>query len=388
MPAPSPTPTWHLLTGEYPPQRGGVSDYTRMLAQALTRAGQQVHVWAPGDTGAHLDGDVTVHAIPGLLTPLGPARLTRELDRCPGPRRLLLQYVPHAFGMKAMNVPFCAWFATRRQDERWVFFHEIVYPWSPRDRLRHQVLAGTTWVMARLLAQGLDRAFVSIPAWTRHLPANVQPLAEWCPIPSTLPVDPAEAAIQQVRTALGPGPWLGHFGTYAPSITGILEAVLVPLLRAERQRKVLLLGRTSREFAQALVSRHPDLTERVVARGALPGGDVAAHLAAVDLLVQPYPDGVTSRRTTVMAGLSLGCPLVTNTGHHTEPLWRELDAVALVEGTATAPLVQAAERLLSNPTERLQLGERAARAYREHFALERTVERLLRPGPSSREPRS
>ncbi|MFP2934740.1 glycosyltransferase, partial [Pyxidicoccus sp. 3LG] len=108
---------------------------------------------------------------------------------------------------------------------------------------------------------------------------------------------------------------------------------------------------------------------------------VAAHLAACDVLVQPYPDGVSARRTTAMAGLALGRPLVTNNGHLTEPMWRELGAVALVEGTSPEPLVAATERLLADAGARTTLGERAARVYRERFSLERTVEALLRPGP-------
>ncbi|MFP2932857.1 glycosyltransferase, partial [Pyxidicoccus sp. 3LG] len=143
MSPPLTAPAWHVLTGEYPPQPGGVSDYTRQVVHALARAGQEVHVWTPGAAGVHPDVGVTVHRVPGLFTPAGLVRLTRGLDACRGPRRLLLQYVPHAFGMKAMNVPFCAWFAARRRDERWVFFHEVVFPWSPRAPLRHQVLAGT-----------------------------------------------------------------------------------------------------------------------------------------------------------------------------------------------------------------------------------------------------
>ncbi|MCY1016818.1 glycosyltransferase family 4 protein [Pyxidicoccus sp. MSG2] len=380
MPSSSTAPAWHVLTGEYPPQPGGVSDYTRQVATALVRAGQEVYVWAPGDSGVHVEDGVTVHRVPGLFTPVGLTKLARGLDACAGPRRLLLQYVPHAFGMKAMNVPFCAWFAARRKDERWVFFHEVVYPWSPRAPLRHQVLAGTTRVMLRLVAGAADRVFVSIPTWAEHLPARVRRRAEWRPVPSTLPPEAAEGAVAAVRSALGPGPWLGHFGTYGALTVGPLEAVLVPLLRAGAERKALLLGRGSRAFGEALGARHPELAGRWVTRDSLAPEDVVAHLAACDVLVQPYPDGVSARRTTTMAGLALGRPLVTNTGHLTEPMWRGLGAVELVEGTAPEPLVAATERLLSDVAARTALGERAARVYRERFALERTLEALLRPG--------
>ena len=51
---------------------------------------------------------------PGEFGPAGLRRLDRELDRFPGPRTVLVQYTPHAFGWKAMNLPFAAWAASRR----------------------------------------------------------------------------------------------------------------------------------------------------------------------------------------------------------------------------------------------------------------------------------
>ncbi|WP_163869399.1 glycosyltransferase family 4 protein [Myxococcus eversor] len=373
--------SWHLLTGEYPPQPGGVSDYTALVAQALAREDQEVHVWAPGEASARMEHGVTVHRMSGLFTPAGLTHLTRELNRHRAPRRLLLQYVPHAFGMKAMNVPFCAWFASRHRDERWVFFHEIVYPWSLSAAPRHQLLAGVTRVMARLVGEVADRAFVSIPSWAEHLPPRLRHRAEWCPIPSTLPTQVPATARAETQTALGAGPWLGHFGTYGAHIGGPLMSVLVPLLRADGQRKALLIGRGSQGFVQELGALHPELASRVQSRDALASEEVAAHLAAMDLLVQPYPDGVSTRRTTTMAGVSLGRPLVTQPGHLTEPIWRESGAVALADNLTPEALVRVAERLLSQPEERAALGERAARLYRERFALERTVEALLRAAP-------
>jgi glycosyltransferase involved in cell wall biosynthesis len=371
--------SWHVLTGEYPPQPGGVSDYTRLVARALARAGERVHVWAPGAREERTEEGVQVHREPGLFTPLGLARLTRALERMPGPRRLLLQYVPHAFGMKAMNVPFCAWFSARKQDERWIFFHEVVYPWNRGAPLRHQVLAGATRVMAQWVAGNADRTFVSIPAWKEHLPEPARTRAEWRPVPSTLPTEAPPEAVARLRAELGPGPWVGHFGTYGKATSEPLERVLVPLLRAGPERRALLLGRGSQAYAAGLEQRHPELAGRVVFRDSLSPEDAAVCMKASDVLVQPYPDGVSARRTTTMAGLALGVPLVTNTGHLTEPVWRGLGAAALAEGTDPAPLVSLTERLLSHPQEREALGRRAAEVYRERFSLECTVDALRAP---------
>ncbi len=380
MSAASSAPTWHILTGEYPPSPGGVSDYTRQVSHALARAGQDVHVWAPGEGGTQDEGGVTVHRVPGLLTPRGLPALSRGLDACPGPRRLLLQYVPHALGLKAMNVPFCAWFAARQRDERWVYFHEVVFPWSPRAPWRHHILAGTTRLMARLVASSADQVFVSIPQWAEHLPGRVRPRARWLPVPSNLPVEVSPDAVAELRAKLGAGPWLGHFGTYGRLIAEPLEAALVPLLQRDTTRRALLLGRGSRAFVEGVAARHPGLRVRMEARDSLSVEDLAVHLAASAVLLQPYPDGVSARRTTAMAGLALGVPVVTNTGHLTEPLWPSLEAVALAEGTAPASLVERAESLLARADLGRALGQRAARVYRERFSLERTVEALLHPG--------
>jgi len=49
--------TWAIITGEYPPQAGGVSDYTRIVAEALVAAGDEVHVWTPAVSGAEHRSD-------------------------------------------------------------------------------------------------------------------------------------------------------------------------------------------------------------------------------------------------------------------------------------------------------------------------------------------
>jgi hypothetical protein len=38
---------WSILTGEYPPQPGGVSDYTRLVAQGLAALGDEMAMYAP-----------------------------------------------------------------------------------------------------------------------------------------------------------------------------------------------------------------------------------------------------------------------------------------------------------------------------------------------------
>src|SRR5690606_13687540 len=57
---------WHLITGEFPPAPGGVSDYTAAVALGLAAAGDAGDVWCPAP-GASPRPGVTVH--PGSEEP-------------------------------------------------------------------------------------------------------------------------------------------------------------------------------------------------------------------------------------------------------------------------------------------------------------------------------
>ncbi|HEX8435761.1 glycosyltransferase, partial [Archangium sp.] len=267
--------SWHLLTGEFPPQPGGVSDYTWQVAEALAREGVTVHVWAPGERQDTAPEGVTVHRLPEGFGPRGLRRLERELARLPGPKRLVVQYVPHAFGYRAMNVPFTLWLASRRGEDVWLFFHEVSFPWGWDRPWRHNVLGAVTRVMAAIVLARAERVFVSTPWWNErlHKPPRRAPI-EWLPVPSNLPTAPPPSAVEAARASLGVGPdavLLGHLGTYGDLITEMLEEVLPALLRGDARRVVVLAGRGGTRFAEQLTGRHPELAGRVRALGGLPG---------------------------------------------------------------------------------------------------------------------
>jgi hypothetical protein len=100
---------WAIVTGEYPPQPGGVSDYTQLLAEGLVAAGDKVAVYAPSEQHgpATTGSGVRVYRLPDRFSIRGLRRLDGGLAR-DRPDRLLIQYTPHAFGWKAMNLLFVA----------------------------------------------------------------------------------------------------------------------------------------------------------------------------------------------------------------------------------------------------------------------------------------
>ena len=375
---------WHLITGEYPPQRGGVSAYTRQIARGLVEGGDTVHVWAPRSiegTGAEAVADdrgVTVHRLPDRFGINGLRYLTRELDRLPDPKRLLVQYVPHAFGWKAANLPFCFWIRSRRHESIWVMFHEVAYPFDRTETLSRNALAAVNRLMASMVAASAERLFVSIPEWRSHIHHLLAPRTpvEWLPVPSGIPLvdDPVQSARLRARYG-GGAPLVGHFGAYGRSIRKILEPAIVALLETTDCR-VLLLGNGSDCVARDISAQHPLLRDRVHGTGTLGDDDVSRHVTACDVMLQPYPDGISSRRTSAMVALTHARPLVTTTGWLTEPLWEDSGAVVLAPADDPLALAAATAALIPDDNRRVRLGAGGAALYDRRFHLRHSLAAL------------
>jgi hypothetical protein len=385
---------WQIITGEYPPQQGGVSDYTRIVANGLASAGDSVVVWAPPLTGGEsrpdpsqlpggatddpLDPGIEVRRLPDRFGARSLRLLSAALNHTSQPHHLLVQYVPHAFGWKAANVPFCLWLRSRRRDSVWVMFHEVSYPFDRRAGLTLNVLAAVNRVMAALVGGAAERAFVSIPAWRAFVAAvtSADTPVTWLPVPSGIAVVKAPAEIASIRARYAAGHQLvGHFGTYGGLITPLLRGCLSRLIDAS-DCSVLLLGRGSDAACREMVAGAPRFAGRVHGTGVLPAAELSRHIGACDVMLQPYPDGISSRRTSAMVALSHGLPIVTTSGALTEPLWQSSQAVVLVPAGDLDALAAATAALLADPGRRAALAREAGAMYDERFDLRHTIAAL------------
>ena len=256
-------------------------------------------------------------------------------------------------------------------------FHEVRYPLRRNQPLRFNILGVVTRLMAKLVASWARRVFISTPAWEPMLQASVSPHTQirWLPVPSNVPVidEPLGAAASRCRYVGDKGLLLGHFGTYGVQTELILAEVLPQLLRERQDVSVILIGRNSESFVQRFVRKNPELAGSVRAAGSLPPRELSLALAACDVMLQPYPDGVSTRRTSMMAALAHGRATVTTQGNSTERLWHASGAVSIVPVGDGGALSAAALRLLASREERNRLECVARRLYAEHFDLKYTI---------------
>jgi glycosyltransferase involved in cell wall biosynthesis len=237
--------------------------------------------------------------------------------------------------------------------------------------------------MVALLLSRARRVWVAIPAWTERL----QPWAFgrtdlsfcWLPVPSTIAVANSNGAVARLKSgtlARRDGVIIGHFSTYSPEIRRALCAVVPDLFAAVPEAQIELLGRGGERMAAELQSIEGVDGARVRASGDLTTASLSCHLQACDLMMQPYPDGASTRRTTLMAALAHGIPVVTTVGRLSEPFWRSTPAIAAVPAGDTAAMTRVVAALVRQPDQRRRLGAAGRTTYEARFGLSRVIDAL------------
>ena len=183
------------------------------------------------------------------------------------------------------------------------------------------------------------------------------------------------AQVADIRKRLAHrGYLMGHFGTFGHLITDLLDEIL-PTLLAGVDSSVVLLGSGGEDFRQKLLRVHPDLAPRIHATGYLNDAELSCYLSACDVMIQPYPDGLTGRRGSALAPRAHARPVVTNATQVTESFWTESGSVVLAPLTG-AGFLEAVRGLQNNPAEAKRLSGAAREIYLRHFEPSHMVEAI------------
>jgi glycosyltransferase involved in cell wall biosynthesis len=285
-----------------------------------------------------------------------------------------------------MNLPFALMLFRlpgRRLD---LFVHEVGWDVG-RETARRAVAGIVHRVMTWCAARSARHVFVTIPAWqqrlsllgARALPPDVE--ATWVPVSSNVPDSADERRVAELRRALlarthQQRVLVGHFGTFGRFHMGLMPHVVARILDEAHDRTFVLVGRGGAVLRDYIAKERPELAARIVATGGLAAEDVSTHLAACDVLVQPYEDGASTRRGSLMAGVALGRPTIANRGRSTEELWSTERAIHLTDSHAPHAFAGAVTKILADPALRERLAENARRLHAERFAMVHVVAAL------------
>jgi glycosyltransferase involved in cell wall biosynthesis len=276
---------------------------------------------------------------------------------------VVLQYNPFSYGRWgfAPQVPIALarLRLAPRRPKLAVMVHEA---YVPMEGMRWTLMGA--WQRAQLFAIRLSAKviFASSGPLAERL-ARLRPArpTHHLPVASNLPDHRSERG--RARSALGADAEtlvLTAFGTGHPSRSlDLVAAAANPLAQASRDLLLLNLGAGTPPIPGV------DPSIRVHAPGLSPPGELASALAATDIYLAPFEDGVSTRRTTLMAALQHGLPVVGTDGELTDDLLRANLALTPVD---RPDLFAAAVAELANDAGvRAQAGARARRLYEQSF---------------------
>lgn len=324
--------TWsmHILfvTGEYPPQTGGVGAYTAELARAILPLGVEVTVLTTTQVADTFRGKKDVEDSVRVLPIVGRwgmgavaqiARTARTLDA----DWIHVQFQTAAFGMNpALHFGLLALGKSART--AWTY-HDLLVPY-----LFPKAGAGLRRWVVEHPAHHADLVIATNEGDYRQLQKKLGARSSHLhqiPIGSNVRGIRLDAQKRVARRTLrgytDEQVVVGYFGALNRSKGGMTLLRTLQRLVAQGQDAHLLmigdgLGASDPTNAAYLAEVEQAISEvglraRVRWTGRESDKEVSADLNAVDVCLMPYADGASLRRGTLMAALANGCAIVTTT---------------------------------------------------------------------------
>lgn len=324
-----------ILAPDLPPDIGGVGDHAAWAAERLAREGPcwLVTRGAPGPDRIRYG---RLDDIPGLL---------REKRT----EALLVEYVPFLYARSGVAPDLVRLLQGIRSCRTVLLVHEPFMPWSAHPaRLGRSLLQRMQlWDLCR----AASAVAVACEGWRTLISRECTLLPPGSAIPKAALV-PGERA--SIRASLGlreDDRACLFFGSGHPT---------------QRTDWVRQAG-----LRMIVAGRAPWPHDGAVRCGVLPAAEASRVFQACDLQAAPFVDGISARRTSALAGLEHGLPLVTTSGPWTDPSipWGEHVLLAKDER-------EFAERLSEAARDPAPWRARSEALYRAYFDRELLGERL------------
>jgi len=299
-----------LVAGGYPPDLDGIGDYTYWLARALA---ERPDVSRPVDvytrTGDHAPAE-GVRIRPFFeLSRQSSFRGLLPLVREDCPDWLVLQYNPFCWGARGW-CPAVPWTLSQlkampRAPKVAVMFHETTVPKWP---WRFALMYAWQRPILRSVAAQAQAVFVSTKRWLPEIsPFHARARAVVLPVGSNIPR--SHLSKEEAKSLAGVAAnrlVIGLFGGMHVSkpVSWIAE-VIRQAVRQNVKHTVLHVGPCGAVIQRGLSS--PDF----LTLGVLSADAAADALRAMDCVLSPFTDGVSTRRGSVLAALNNGVPVAT-----------------------------------------------------------------------------
>jgi len=226
----------------------------------------------------------------------------------------------------------------------------------------------------RLQLRSLSRVATVLMATTQALARQLGPRGVHVPVASN--ITPVVASFQTARDRLGLGDELvvAMFGRGNPSrALGHAEAAIDAIAQAQLPDRVRVFN-----LGADAPSLHTHPAIRVVSPGKMSAEQLSLHLQASDLMLLPFTDGLSTRRTTLMAALAHGLPVLGQRGPATDDVLLECeDIISMTPVGDRDAFRRSAAKLVADRSLLRARGQAGRRLYLERFDWPHVARRVM-----------
>ncbi len=363
-----------LITPTWPSFNCGIGDYSAHVAQALSLQDDVTVLTAERGVATPVAG-VEVKAI---FNPSNLNEVYRIADYVENekPDWVLLQYNPYSFHARGLNLHLPLMMQTLKKRSPGTKIAVMVHEARrPIESWRHAL--STSWIHWSLstIGRAADVLFFSIDPWVKKYQSWFpNTLVLHLPVGSNIPV--VNLPKQEAKRRLGLESdclTLGIFGRVQPSLSpehikdavGSVKGTGIP-------HAVLYVG-SQGAYVSSQLPGSP-----MIADGPLAPEEVSRRFQAMDCMLLPFVEGVSTRRTSLMTALQHGVAVVGTWGALTDKMLLKQNPAAML----LAPAGNREEykrnmcRLAADAPLREQVGTSGHRFYEENFSWEVIIQRL------------
>jgi glycosyltransferase involved in cell wall biosynthesis len=303
---------------------------------------------------------VDVLAAEGVEACYEAGGLAPVLRMAPAPRWVLLQYNPFRFGRAGFApsvVRDVARLRRRSHAPLAVMVHEA---WIEMTDAKSSLIGAWQRAQLRTLLRYADAVLTSTEALAREIGRG----AVHVPVPANITPVPTSHVAARERLGLDGRLAVALFGQDHPSrALDHAEAAIAALAEVHGHDRlaILNLGAGAPPLG---IPRGVDVSSP----GRLSNDELSLRLWASDIVLLPFTDGVSTRRSTLMAALAHGRPVLGSRGHNTDALLAQAtDAMVLTRADDRAAFTRAAVKLTSDPVRLRAVGDAGRRLYESRF---------------------
>lgn len=362
-----------IITRSLPPEHGGIVDHTMLLGQSLRNFGHRVTFIA--GRGNATDNNLIIE---DSWCKKGLEDLLKRLDEL-AIDHLILQYIPLGFLPNKYSAFSCIkhqldlknfWQACSKKWHTSIIVHDIYYRvWSyPPSWIKGSLQKYLMQSMVRISRN----AFSSSELLVQEMKNWDNPKKiTWLPPSSNLPFSPidkektrSEHKISNdvlILTLFSGGNALHSNAFYVNKIDRYFYKNNIPILW-------LLLGGISRDWF--------NLSSPVIFHNHLPVRILSAWLQLTDIFLAPHSCGLAARRTTFLAALQHGLPVVGTKGYITDPLMSQIQGLVLTSGAKK--FLEEVINLSTAPALRRFLGDKNKLYYNENLGWGKLSNTLIK----------